>query len=209
MKKLIIVLAIFLITVSIAQSQSFKNIPNESNSEYTSTEDSYISFRLKTVYTNVSENSNFSYYDDGIGVTFSLQIDLGKMISLYGDFNYSSLKYTNNNKAHSNPPDYFSGRKPSLMLIFGTKLYPKKSRALIYLKTGLGILTREDAIGFPPIFNAGIGYELKLSKVFNVFAEGEAVYYAGTMGNYSGKYPETLDLTFGLGGSINIENLFK
>lgn len=203
MKKFIITIVIIFITISIVQSQTLNNLSKCNKYESDVKHNSNVSLRLSTVYTNVFEgNNNLSYYDDGFGLTLSLQIDLGKLVSLYGDINYSYLKYTNNNKEHSVPPGYFSGQKPSVMFILGTKFYPVRPISLTYIKTGIGILSREDVVSYPPIFNIGIGYEYKLSRIFNIIIESNANYYAGAFGSYPGKYPKTFDLSIGVGTSI-------
>lgn len=207
MKKLIFVFVIFLVTISIANSQSLKNFSGNKNFKSTEANDNYVSFRLKPVYTSVQRTTGWEYFEKGFGLTFTFQFDLGKRISSFIDFNYSSIKYYNNNKDHLTPPVYINEYKPSFMFIGGVKNYPVKSIVPAYLKGGIGILARENGGPFPPLLNLGLGCEYKISKVVNVFIESEADYYPG-LSMVNGSKSST-DLSIGAGISIYYEYLFE
>jgi hypothetical protein len=201
--KLLIILAIFFISFSTAYPQSLKSISGNKNLVLTETDDNYVSFRLKPVYTSVQRSSGREYFEKGYGFTFTFQFDLGKRISSFLDFNYSSIKYFNNNKDHLDPPVYIQENKPSFMFIGGVKYYPVKSIIPVYIKGGLGILARENGGPFPPLLVLGLGCEYKLSKVINLFAESEADYYAGWI-----SVNDATDLSIGAGISIYYEYFF-
>jgi len=108
MNKLILLLIAIFICISSVHSQSLKSISGNKNLVRTETDDNYVSFRLKPVFTSVQRSSGREYFEKGYGVTFTFQFDLGKRISSFLDFNYSSIKYFNNNKDHLNPPVYIN-----------------------------------------------------------------------------------------------------
>jgi len=205
-KEIIIALTIFLLAISSVQSQSLKSVSGNENFVSTEANDNYVSFRLKPVYTSVQRTSGWEYFEKGFGLTFTFQFDLGKRISSFIDFNYSSIEYFNNNKDHLSPPVYVNEYKPSFMFIGGVRYYPVKSIVPVYLKGGLGILARENGVPFPPLLNLGLGCEYKLSKVVNVFVESEADYYAGISTSKSNK--SSTDLSIGAGISIYYEYFF-
>lgn len=207
MKHLLITFIIFLIGVTSVQSQSLKNISGGKDFSLADTNDNYVSFRLKPVYTSVQRSSGWEYFEKGFGLTFTFQFDLGKRISSFIDFNYSSIDYFNNNKEHLNPPVYVKEYKPSFMLVGGVKYYPVKSIVPVYLKGGLGILARENGGPFPPLLNLGLGCEYKLSKVVNLFVESEADYYAGI--SIAKSLKSSTDLSIGAGISIYYEYFFE
>lgn len=200
MKKLIITLALIFIGLSVAYPQSLKRIENTTNLKYVENVYNTVSFRLKPVFTSIKSKSGLENFDNGFGFTSSLQFDLGRMISIFGEINISWFRYVNNNKNHRSPPEYFSGIITSEMINVGTKFYPYKSNVSPYIKAGFGLLVRNSKVAFPPLLNVGIGFEYKLSRIFNLFSELEI--------NYQKDYPVTgtTDLSFGIGTSLYFEN---
>lgn len=203
MRRLIITIAIIFLTASTVLSQSLIFPSNINPSNSLKQEDSKLSCRIKPVYTSVQRTTGWEYFTKGFGATFTIQFDLGKMVSTFIDFNYSSIKYFNNNKDHLTPPVYINENKPSFMFAGGAKLYPVKSIVPFYIKGGLGILARENGGPFPPILDLGLGCEYKLSEILNIFIESEADYYPGFF-----KSPESTDLSIGLGVSIYYQHFF-
>jgi len=206
MKKLIITVILIFITIVSAYNQTLNSISSNKISILKDSNDSRISFRIKPVYTFVQRTSGWEYFTNGFGATFTIQFDLGKMVSTFIDFNYSSIEYFNNNKDHLTPPVYIHENKPSFMFVGGAKFYPFKSTVPAYIKGGLGILARQNGGPFPPLLNLGIGCEYKISEIFNVFVETEADYYSGI--NVS-KLNQSTDLSIGLGVSVYYQHFFK
>jgi len=202
MKRLSILLTIFIIAVSSVHSQSLKDISSNERLIRKDTIDYVFSFRLKPVYTSVQNSRNSSYYDNGFGVTFSLQYDIGKMFSVFFDVNTSSIKYTEKVKEQYPPVFIDKGYNSSNMVVAGVKMYAMKPQYPVYIKAGIGFLSRTNGTSIPPLLNFGIGYEYKLSKVFNVFMEGEADYRSGSISGSS-----STDLSIGIGASMYIGNL--
>jgi len=127
-----------------------------------------------------------------------LQYDLGK-VSLFFDVNTSQIKYIEKVKEHYPPVYIDKGFRTSNIVLIGAKLYAPRFPA--YLKAGVGFLAENP---IPPVLDFGIGYEYKLSKTFNLFLEGEAVYYGGIM-----EAPARTFLSVGIGTSIYIGNLYN
>jgi len=201
MKKLILVFAIFLITVTVAQPQSLKDISSNEKIINTDTSDYVFSFRLKPVYTSVQNSTGSTYHDNGFGFTFSLQYDFGKLVSMFFDVNTSSFRYHEIKFNEQGLPFHIDkGYQTSNMILLGTKFYPMRPQYPVYLKVGIGLLLEKM---IPPVLNFGIGYEYKLSKTFNLFIEGEADHYSGFMEAPAGTY-----LSVGIGTSIYIGNLY-
>lgn len=203
MKKLIITIAAFFIAISIAQSQSLKDISSDKFLLSIDKNDSKISFRIKPVYTSVQKTAYWEYFTKGFGATFTMQYDIGKMVSTFLDFNYSSIEYFNSNY-HLTPPVFIHENRPSFMFVAGAKLYPIKSIIPAYIKGGLGIIARQNSGSFPPILNIGLGFEYKISEVINVFTESEADYFAGWL-----DADETTDISIGIGVSLYYEHFYK
>lgn len=197
MKKIIITAVIILIAITSAYSQSLKDISSEKFFLPIEKNDSKTSLRLKPVFTSITNSSGYNY-DLGYGFTTSLQIDLGKMVSLLGEVSFSWFSYN----SKSAPPRNISGTMNSKMINVGIIFYPDKSFASPYIKAGTGLMSKHNEAAVSPLINVGIGIDYNVSKIFKMFSEIEL-----NIRNETVVSGESTDFSFGIGLSLILNNL--
>lgn len=163
MKKLIIALAIFLITVSIAQSQSLKSVSTGMNLKNLST-DEYVSINLKlNYYINIPIGSKI---DQGYGFLSEVQVMTTKYFGWLFTSNVLALVRKDHDGIHYTK---FGG----LLLTAGPKFYFNKSDLRGYASAGfgIGIGTIWKGLFLPIMIAPALGMEYKISKGIRINLE--------------------------------------
>jgi len=152
------------------------------------------SLKLKTTYMFSTDSKYYGIstepeHDQGFGFSVIPQYDLGKVVSLYAELNYSSLSFNSSKDDAS-----------SFMLNFGTYLYASRGKVPVYFITGIGIRFKEALL-----FNIGTGIEYRVSNGMSIFSEAILHNEIGA-GAEGGRLLADPYLSFGLGISFNFKN---
>jgi len=128
-------------------------------------------------------------HDQGFGFSVIPQYDLGKVVSLYAELNYSALSFNSSNDDAA-----------SFMFNFGTYLYASRAKVPVYFITGIGIHFKRALL-----INIGTGIEYRVSNGMSIFSEAILHNGVNTGAEESSLLADPY-LSFGFGISLNFKN---
>jgi hypothetical protein len=173
------------LTLSTDDCFSLQNLNKKNNS---------FSLKFKPTYM-FSTDLKYQYvawepeHDQGFGFSVIPQYDLGKVVSLYAELNYSALSFNSSNDDAA-----------SFMFNFGTYLYASRAKVPVYFITGIGIHFKRALL-----INIGTGIEYRVSNGMSIFSEAILHNGVNTGAEESSLLADPY-LSFGFGISLNFKN---